>query len=118
MATIVRNFWVLPQGAKTTKKRNQFLGKKHNAIVLNGSIRDEIVAAANFKGDGLLAVTDVPLEALIAIRDRAIGKGDKMVYRVVKAIIETNFLEEQIEAVSKGQVYHESADNTEDANEE
>ncbi|ANO57552.1 hypothetical protein [Vibrio phage vB_VhaS-a] len=116
MATIVRNFWVLPQGAKTTKKRNQFLGNKHNAIVLNGTIRDEIVAAAKFKGDGLLPVKDVPLTALIAIRDRAIGKGDKMVYRVLKAIIETNFLEEEIDAVSKGQAYHESASNTEDVN--
>ncbi|QKE60797.1 hypothetical protein vBVhaSVHB1_110 [Vibrio phage vB_VhaS-VHB1] len=112
MSTIVRNFWVLPQGASTTRKRNKFLGKKHNAIVLNGYIRDQIAKAANFKGDGLLPVSHVPLEALLEIQTEAANKGDHQVFKVLRAIIVSNFLEEDITAASKESLTYGIAQDT------
>ncbi|QNJ59157.1 hypothetical protein [Vibrio phage vB_ValS_PJ32] len=93
---MVTNFYLIPEGSTTTRKRNKFLAHKYGAMVLKGEIADRVAEAAKVKRDGVLAVKDVPLKALIQLRNECAGH-NKKAYQTLDAIININFLPEEIE---------------------
>lgn len=100
---IVKNFYLIPNGSKTNKKRNKFIAEKHGAMVLNGEFANRISEVTGKPRDGLIPVINVPLKELLQLRDECAGH-NRRAYETMNAIIHQNFLVEDIE--------RESADRT------
>ncbi|AEH21847.1 VHS1034 protein [Vibrio phage 1] len=100
---IVKQFYLIPRGSKTNKKRNKFIAEKHGALVLNGEFAERIRSIIGGNRDGLIGVTTIPLKELLQLRDECAGH-NRRAYETMNAIIHQNFLVEDIE--------RESADRT------
>lgn len=100
---IVKNFYLIPRGSKTNKKRNKFIAEKHSALVLSGEFAARIREILSKDIDGVVAVTSIPLKDLLQLRDECAGHNHRA-YGTMNAIIHQNFLIEDIE--------HASADRT------
>ncbi|AUR95973.1 hypothetical protein NVP1215B_055 [Vibrio phage 1.215.B._10N.222.54.F7] len=109
---IVTHFYLIPEGSKTTRKRNKFLADKHGAMVLSGEMAKAIsdlvqpqegtvdsLAQLKQTVSGLVKVSDVPLLGLLELRDLCAGN-NPTAYRALHAIINMNFLEEDLTNVS------------------
>lgn len=92
---VITNFFVVPKGAKITRKRSQFLATKHQAIIISGEIRDTLIESHGKPLTGLVPVSTFNVETLTAIRDEALGANNFRVYRAMKAIIDMNFLQQE-----------------------
>ena len=88
---VITNFFVVPEGAKITRKRSQFLANKHQAIIISGEIRDKLISSVGKPLTGLVPVADFTLRTLEEIRNEALGANNFRVYRAMKAIIEMNY---------------------------
>lgn len=111
---IVKRFFILPEGAKTTRKRNKFLGKTQAALVLSGDFAARVSEAVGVK-EGMVDVCNVPLESLMQLAKECAGNNPQA-YRTIMAVVRMNFLEEDINAILnrpiEGVLLDETADNT------
>lgn len=92
---VITNFFIVPKGAKITRKRSQFLATKHQAIIISGDIRDTLIESHGKPLTGLVPVSTFNVGTLTAIRDAALGANNFRVYRAMKAIIDMNFLQQE-----------------------
>lgn len=109
---VVTHFYLIPEGMKTTRKRNKFLADKHGAMVLSGEMAKVVSDMIEpYKGDvkhiadikqtvsGLVKVSDLPLKDLLELRDLC-ASTNPTAYRALHAIINMNFLEEDLANVT------------------